>query len=223
MWQDPAADSDADVLVRVSTDGGSTFTDGPTTSAASAIAVGDGVIYVLFVAEDGTVSLTRSVDEGRSWGAPAIVAADGTDDYGVSITAEGDEAYAAFRVSRGSNHWIQVVRTTDRGATWSSPLDVTLAAGWSYGHVISLQAGTARLAYSYCLLADCEATEGVAYRESIDGAPWSSPELVAGTGRVSAEVTSYSVNAVGFVGRALVVYTEDQGDAETLYVRVRSP
>jgi photosystem II stability/assembly factor-like uncharacterized protein len=188
--------------IRVSTDGGATF--GPPTSIGPlyaydpVVAIGNGVIHVAYRRLNDSIYVRRSLDDGTSWSRPTRVADRAFHDSEMDISAYGNQAALVFTARhKGGVNTPALVRTSDRGASWSRPLNLSSPSGLRSGHpVVALRHGLAQVAFTRCNTAACR-TRGVFYRQSVDGVTWTPAERVAGVGGPA---------GVGFTSRILVMY-----------------
>lgn len=200
------------VLVRVSTDGGVTF--GPQKVFASdiqdetAVAAGDGVVYLAYKTEYNEILLHRSTDGGTNWSAPFTVTTNG---YGLSggqldMDASGTHAYIAYSVKNKYHPaWgaVKYRRSINSGASWS---DVRPLAppNWKTESIdIDLKSGTLRAAYN-----KRGSVYGSWYQQTTDGLNWAAPEFV--------DAVSFDP-AVTKAGNIIVLFQVGTGDA---YVRL---
>ena len=99
---------------------------------------GKGGVYTLVLAfnwastnaPDAVVSVSKSVDGGRSWGKPITLTTEQSAALGDSldkqwITAHGDNVFAAWAVFNGASVVVKSSSSHDRGATWSRPTVLT--------------------------------------------------------------------------------------------------
>jgi hypothetical protein len=211
-WNDGADDEGCcRLLVRVSKDGGVSF--GQAVSLATEnwfgvpeVAVGNGVIYVLY-GEDGLrLQLRRSLDSGETWTSALTVADDG-DGFAPSLTARGSSAYVAYEAGTA----VRVRRTADKGATWSSPVGLSPSTGGGLFPHISLKGGVARATFLRCTELDSEGNctgARIVYRQSSGGTSWTAPEIISRGARPL---------GIGWAGRSLVFYKQG-----ALYLRART-
>lgn len=210
-WTVHSEGTEIEFYVMVSHDGGHSFRE-PKLLAFGVggdirVAIGGCVVYVAYPDEtyprlDFPIVVRRSLDAGASWTGPQLIAK--TDlSATFSIAAAGDKAYVAW-TARVHSTWIRYRRTTNRGATWSSGMDLTSRSGNAREPVISLRSGVVRLAYAKSL------DSGVRYRASADGATWTRAQTVSNSG---------TPLGVGFAGNAIVIYR----DGEAIYARARTP
>ncbi len=177
------------IRVRVSSDGGASF--GPAQLIAtvrgpgsSALAVGDGVIYVAYLRQQNELRLKRSLDGGEHWSQGSTLAWNAYNlwsPFPPVLVAEGSDAYVAWTRQGSGYQWLVYWRTTDSGAHWSTSLK--LAAGDRRQHEnlnMSLDDGVLRAAYWRCP-SNCEvAGQGEIYfRQSVNGLTWSPTVMVA--------------------------------------------
>jgi hypothetical protein len=114
----------------------------------------DGDIVVVYydspdhVSPNGRISSVRSRDQGRTWSTPAVVVDTPIDDRDPSIveTARGTLliSYFASDVAKApASQGVFVVRSIDRGKTWSAPIRVatTLAGPGTSAKILQLEGG----------------------------------------------------------------------------------
>ena len=222
------------IQVRVSGNGGTSF-DAPTTLASisadwmrpPAVAVGGGVIYVAYFINDTNVRLRRSLDGGVTWKPPVTVSNNGSvamNIVALSAVAAGDRAYVAFTVENAGQTWTRYRRTANSGASWSSPIDLSVpSANPSLIPELALKAGVLHAAFEQCGDPSC-ATSAVYYRSSANGTTWSAAEKVSHNGPEWAYP-----GGVGFAGRIIVPYSADNGGTDPfgpnsdVFVRTGTP
>jgi hypothetical protein len=229
--------TDARVRFRISNDGGATFGTTKTLATGAVgrvtVGMGNGVVYVAYVRDGARIELRRSLDSGASWEGPLTVATFAPDvipggassfhaNSMVRITAKGQQAYVSYDAQEYSSRWVRYRRTTDKGASWSSPVDLSSPAeNPSYGARISLHGGVARAVFGRCINETCEAvspferTPRIFYRESANGTTWTPAEEASH--RPSHALDEYPMG-VAFAGKVLVLYTSN-----TFYVRAGTP
>jgi hypothetical protein len=193
------------VKARVSTNAGTSFS--PATTVATRgffprVAVGDGVVYVLYSHGDyDTIRVARSVDDGATWGRRTNFGRYGSTSY--SITAEGSDAFVAYETSNADTFWaVRYRATSDRGTTWSAARDL-LPDSWSgYNGQLSLRAGVLRATFVRChdSFDVCSDTGRIFYRQTSDGVHWT------GAQRVSPKSLYAESLGVGFSGTPIVLY-----------------
>ena len=202
------------VMVSVSGDGGLSFGAPKQLSPAgnngtgngrqgSSSAVGpDGTVYVAFEQGSDQV-LTVSRDGGRSWTRPAAIGpvvdlhdpipgANFRTNSFPTIAADPRQGsttvYAAWSTRTADGGRIVVARSTDRGATWGTPVQVSGAEGYAFFQGLDV-APSGRVDVGYqALLATDPATFGTgnasidAYAvSSLDGMLWGQPQRVSTT------------------------------------------
>lgn len=195
--------------VRVSTDGGDSFA--PEVNLANVaydmgveVAVGDGVIYVAYVEDNGfdNLRIRRSTDDGASWSMPIPI----TDDlYAVfeqfDITAVGSHAYIAYAIENAApTQDVKFRRTTNNGMNWTDQANLAPSKWRTWEPAISLQDGVVRAVFTR------RTPNGVSvyYRQSSDGINWSPSEFVAAN---AAEAS------IGFAGKSIALFRSGNTDA----------
>lgn len=220
---DPFGTPDNRLRVRISTNGGSSFGSTKTLATGEvfgpAIAIGNGVIYLAYAEDQGpflakALKIRRSLDGGANWSAPVTLATN-LFDFPI-LTAAGSHVYVSYSAQKASpsKHWARYVRSTNKGATWSSPINLAPKTGSpSWVANVELRGGVIRAAYMRCVN-HCMASQ-VFYRESSNGTTWSPAEQVSIGG---AENLPFGVT---FAGKVLVGYdyTPSKGG---FYAAVRS-
>ena len=165
------------IKARVSLDGGASF--GPrnlvtpnSDSAGQRTAVGDGVVYVVYPL-NGDLYVNRTLDNGFSWGEPDLVtdSLSGAAFKDFDIAASGDNAYIIYASTNGS---IRLRRSTNKGETWSPEIVINPRDRFGSGPRIDVSGGLIRAAYN--------ASDGLYYRQSANGATWSGPERISEIG-----------------------------------------
>jgi hypothetical protein len=125
---------DGEILARTSLDNGRTW--GQTQLVAlgippgqgahsyfeAAVAIGTGVTYIAYIDEQLRLVVQRSLDKGRSWGAPVSAF---TTSGGVAIEAAGSTVMVIGRVDTKP----AIRRSTNKGATWSPPQPLANVGG----------------------------------------------------------------------------------------------
>jgi hypothetical protein len=203
------------VKVRVSTDNGVSF--GSTTNFATniqdegtAVAAGNGVVYLAYKTEFDTLMVTRSTNGGVNWDPPVTAT---TSAYSVvdefSLAAAGDHVYLAYsNINTAHPAWgtVRYRRSLDSGQTWSNERQLSPAA-WKTEHPqIDLRNGVLRAVYGR------RTSSGISiyFQKSNDGLNWGGAQLV-------------DPNAhdpfVTYAGKVIVLFEVGTGNA---YVRTGS-
>jgi hypothetical protein len=206
-WLEPTS-SGSRLRIRVSTDGGASFAKAKTLATSEnlseqAVAVGKGAIYAAYTDDTG-LRVRRSTNSGSTWSSARLIATDATGDFGPpSITAAGGAAYVAYTAFAEPDVWVRYSRTTDKGATWTSPVNLSPRNGPVSGvPTISLQGGVARVAFASCLDQECN-TWAVFYRQSSNGTSWTAAEMVS----VPTITPRAGPAGLGYAGKVIVLYT----------------
>jgi hypothetical protein len=100
------------------------------------------------VSRNGRISMVRSADSGRSWSTPAVVVDGPNDERDPNIveTAAGTWLVSYFEsdtMKAPASQGVFVIRSTDRGRTWSAPTKVatTLAGTGTSAKIVQLENG----------------------------------------------------------------------------------
>jgi hypothetical protein len=179
-WQDENTNIDK---VIVSTDGGTNF--GPIANFATtyqgsttAVAAGDGVVYLGYQSDYSVISVTRSTNGGIAWATPTNASTNAQGYYGeLSIVASSTHAYLAYDdINTASSSWgtVRYRRSVDSGATWSTERQLSPTSYKTDHPQIDLYNGVLRAVYGR------KTGVGAAtyFQKSTDGLNWSAPQLV---------------------------------------------
>jgi hypothetical protein len=222
VWEDVVSGA---VNVRVSKNGGASFGSAKVLTTAggemgTAVAIGKGVIYVAYSVGSESLRVRRSRDSGATWSAAQVITNSMWLD-GISMTAAGSHAYVAFTGPNSGPNFSKVRyrRTTNKGASWSSQMDLGPANRTTYSPHLSLKGGVLRAAFVRCLPEwDICGSERVLYRQSSNGTSWTTSERVS-----TNSVWDAWDPSVGFAGRILVLYTGEGPDGQNIHVRRGTP
>ena len=231
VWEDrtnpdPFGTPDNRLRIRVSTNGGTSFGAAKTLASGEvfwpAVAIGQGVIYFAWSADQasssaGALRIRRSLDEGASWSAPVTLATN-LFDFPI-LTADGSHIYMSYSAQRSnpSKHWARYVRSINKGASWSSPINLSAKDGPpSWEADVELRDGVVRAAFTRCTNS-CDEWH-VFYRQSSNGTTWTPAEKVSTIGVYNLPV------GVTFAGKILVAYDyTPSGGGDYSVVRAGTP
>jgi hypothetical protein len=226
VWWNQNSDGYPDVIVnrvraRISLDGGETFAPTVTIGrgVAPSVAVGDGVVYVAYRAEDSNaLVMRRSLNGGNTWRPPVTIAANTLD--WPDVVAQGSEAYVGFTRGTQSGHRVVYRHTADKGATWSTAVPLGAKQGYGSSDLrLNLEGAMVQAAYVSCGDKHCNHFGRIMYRQSPDGVTWTAAERVAG-GEFFGRGT---VGRAIFSGRPIVLYTHSESTTYASKSRFRLP
>ncbi len=124
------------VQAAASADGGVTW--GAVTSLSAAgqdarapeVAISGTTAIVTWYRNNGShniVQVVRSIDGGATWGAVTSLSAAGANVNRPQVAIDGSTAIVAWSRYNGANWIAQAARSSDSGATWGSPVDLSTA------------------------------------------------------------------------------------------------
>jgi hypothetical protein len=192
-----AYDSGAGAAVRISTNGGTSFSNAKILSAAGyfpQVAVGTGIVYVAWVTDSSNgnfkLHVRTTTNGGTTWSTSSTPVSNAFDNS-FSITAAANHAYLAYTVATG----ISYKRTLNNGGSWSSAMKLSAASG-SWFPVITLQNGILRAIYGV-ITSTPDVHETDYYRQSSNGTSWTTPKPIP---------NSNTPLGVGYSGKIIVLY-----------------
>lgn len=226
VWSDQNSDGFPDVTsrvrIRISHDGGQTFSATRTIAengVGGSVAIGDGVVYVAYSADDSfAVRVRTSADGGMTWTAPLTVTSSAWD--GPDVVAQGGEAYIGYSRRKNSDHWLVYRRTLDSGQTWSSPMELTSPGVKPAADLhLNFDGDLLQAAYVRCGDHLCHYSGKLVYRESTDGVDWTDADVLAG----GPFFGNGDVGGVTWAERPIVVYTGSDSERSYGLSRFRMP
>jgi hypothetical protein len=189
----------AKVVVRVSTDGGLNFgsrrilaSNGwhagdptfPGGEYTPVVAIGNGIIHVVYYFDGTTLRYRNSSTEGVAWS--AIKTMTTSADLAMDMAAAGDAVLIGYTylyndpISHTTKVQVVYRRSADAGATWYAKLALAPAGGnETYGPVVSQRGGTWRVVFARINATHDGAV--VIYRESADAVTWTAASSVSPT------------------------------------------
>ncbi len=206
--------------IRLSHDGGQTF--GPARTLATgrvqlpSVAFGRGAIYFAYRSSPSQLYFRRSLNFGDTWSAPALLS-NNLFDHPL-LTAARDEVYVSYSSWASGNSWARYKRSTNRGATFGSAVNLSSKNGeQSFVAEMTLRGGLVQAAFERCVN-NCNRTH-VFYRQSTDGVNWTPAEKVS----TNIGVSNWPAG-VAFADRILVAYSLTPADGGFYgYVRAGTP
>ncbi len=249
-----APTSESALLVARSSDGGATW--GPTTTLIrdgaqffndkGSIAADPRDARFVYATWDrlvgsggGPTLFTRSIDNGRTWSTPNIIYNPGLNAQTVGnvivLLPDGTLVDLFTRIDFGLNATqtltLNVIRSSDRGLTWSQPVKVAdlLAVGTKdpqtgavvrdasiLGEIAADPAGNLMVVWQDARFSN-GARDAVAFSRSTDGGlTWSTPRAINGAPNAAAFVPVVAARADGVIGVIYYDFRDDTADATTL-------
>ena len=223
-WTDQVS---AKILLRVSTNGGTSFgptiTLGRTTShplrdqalyeAYPTLAAGSGVVYSTYFTGPRTLKLRTSTDGGGHW-SKAVTIATNASGQGVSVAATGSTVLVGYAAVKSGDIWAVVRRSTNKGGRWSAPIALgAKSSPPSFAPVLVYRAGAFHAAFERCASSAC-ARSAVYYRTSAKGATWSTPKASS----VRKRTFDYPAD-IDVATKVLILYDDANASAGDVYVR----
>jgi hypothetical protein len=139
----------------------------------------DGALHAAWTEYDGPLWLAHSTDRGRSFSAPLLVDA-GTPHpaRGPALAAAGDLVYLAWTVGEDDGADVRVATSSDRGATFGTPVVVERTRGYSDAPKLALAGGTLHVVYADSAGGPF-ALANVRYTRSRDGVMFEPPRTIS--------------------------------------------
>jgi hypothetical protein len=204
-WQNGKTDA---INVRVSRDNGATFA--PATFASNkkdmgtAVAIGDGVVYLAYAVSATGLRVRRSLDQGFTWSGATTITNNGYPITGqFSIAATGAFAFIAYEVKNPAYPGSGALRerlTSNSGSSWSGEQILGKNAWKTSSPKIATDGDFVQLVFDQVI----SGRTGIHYKESPDGVHWSAAESVSTTGHDP---------FVAYAGVRLVMYELGTGNA----------
>jgi len=144
VWKDVTSSTDRDIFFRASTDGGDNFAVVKDLTADTRRAVepyvaaaGDNV-YVVYRNETSgitakNIAFTGSTDKGATFSTPKKISPDVSSNIANNpqVAALGDNVYITWRDNTNGNQDVYFTVSTDKGATFSTPINLSSNSGIS--------------------------------------------------------------------------------------------
>ena len=173
-WED-YRDGNADIAMRRSTDGGTSFGSiqflvrGPADETSPAIAMDNGMVLLVFEDQrNGNKDLAsrRSADGGASWGTFTFLVRSPFDDSDPILGLDGDLAFLGWIDRRWGNQDIAYRRSTTGGTSWSNLTFLVRAASKESDPTLAMDGNTVMVAWSDSRFG----VQDLAYRRSTNSA-----------------------------------------------------
>ncbi len=204
------------IMVRVSTNGGSTFktaksidttTNQPDFSGVkdgyAAVALGGGAIQVAYLKSNTVVKLRRSTDNGTTWKTAQSLATNAYHLSTIGLAASGSKTVLAYNANSGTKFWIAVRRSTDKGAHWTTATRLTSqSTAQTDSPLVAVTGTTWRIAWLSCPGACVDTSTVYLASSTIGGSTWGAASPVS---RIE---DGYAAPAgVAFASNLLVMYS----------------
>jgi Neuraminidase (sialidase) len=217
-WEDNTA-GNWEIFYSKSTDGGATWSapvnvsNNSGDSEGTKIAVNAGTIYLAwydYTPANVEIFFSKSTDGGVTWSAPVNVSNNDGGSYGPAIVADAGTIHVAWWDNTPGNAEIFYSNSTDGGATWSAPVNVSNNSVGSVGPTIAVDSGTIHLAWGD----DTPGNPEIFYSNSTDGGTtWSAAVNVSNN--IGA---SYVPLIAVYAGNVYLAWYDDTpGNSEIFY------
>lgn len=172
------------------------------------------------VSQAGRISIVRSADQGRTWSAPSVVVDGPLDERDPSIveTANGTwivNYFASDESAVPASQGVFVVRSSDRGYTWSEPIriDTPLIGAGTSAKIVQLDDGDLLLP----IYGSPDATDAHAdiVRSSDDGRTWPRDTEVTIAARAGVSFVEPAIASFG--GGRLLAMMRTEGAERNAY------
>ncbi len=169
-------------------------------------------IWIRSNGSNNIVQIYRSTDGGASWGAPIDLSAVGQSAFfpQLAMDSSGTNAIAIWYRNNGSNNIIQTSYSTDSGASWSTPINLT-ATGLDAGapEVTMSSDGLKAMAVWYRSNGSNDIVQTSYSTDS--GASWSASINLSASGQ-NASSPQIAMNSVGSKAVAIWVRSDGSND-----------
>jgi hypothetical protein len=217
VWLRFDADSNRIAQSSWSDDGGASWTapvnlsePGEWASNVRVAVDGSGVGHAVWHRSDGSntrVQYSRSVDGGVNWSDPVNLSTAGDNSQNPEFTLDGSGSLiAVWRGSNGDYDIIQSSRSTNSGASWSTPVDLSLTGQDANSPRVSADGSGNAVAVWRRSDGDYDIIQSS--RSSNGGLSWSTPENLSESGQ-NAEVPRIAVDGSG---NAVAVWRRSDGN-----------
>ena len=197
----------------LSTNNGATWSAPVNVSVAGGNAVlpqlvvtGANALSAIWYRYDGTNTIVQSslsTDNGASWSAPVDVSVAGGDASGAQLVVTGTNALSAiWSRYNGTNYIVQSSSSADNGATWSAPVDVSVALGDALAPQLVVTGANALSAIWF----RSNGTNNIVQTSALVAPVVTPPELAAtGTNGASAATGIFTVAGLTLLGTVLLL------------------
>lgn len=131
-----------------------------------------------FDGNDWRVQATRSANGGTSWSSPTNLSLPGNSAFGAEVISSGGASVVTWQRFDGTDYRAQAARSTDGGASWSTPTNLSFPGGNADPPQLACS-GTTWVSTWTLLTAGHDIVQ--ASRSTDNGATWSSPVTVSAT------------------------------------------
>lgn len=220
VWTDLSA-GNWEILYTMSTNNGVTWSSpqnishSPTRPEMPKVAVDGNNVHVVW--DDNNPAPTeilyaKSTDSGAHWSSPRNISSTSEISESQSIGVDGNNIHVVWRDPNPGNWEILYTKSTDNGATWSSPQNISNTLASSGTTAIAVEGSNLKVVW-----ADAEPGnwEILYTRSSDNGATWSSPQNISG----SAD-TSILADIAVHGSKAQILWSESPpGDWDIMYTK----
>jgi hypothetical protein len=225
------------VATAVRRDGGQNFNDKEAITADPTDARYVYATWDRLTGNNGPTWIARTVDGGATWEAARNIYDPGANSQTVNnqVVVLGDGTLVLFFTEQANvgnqNARLRIMRSADKGATWSAPITITdlqsvgtvdpesgvgIRDGGGLGAIAAGPGGVLAVAWQDSRFTG-GAYDSIAFSRSTDGGlTWSAPLRINGNPAVRALIPSIAIRSDGVVGVAYYDFRSNTADASTL-------
>ena len=165
---------------------------------------------------DGRIYLSKSLDQGRTWSTPVLVRDETLDlrDPSITVSRDGSKwwvTYFTYNTPGTPDPHSYVITSTDSGATWGSPVSLSVSARAICSPIVEAADGTL-----YAALYGSNGTKDAAYSvtSTNGGASWSVETTIGTSASIDYQEPALVATPAGLV--AMMRYNSVDGVARSL-------